>query len=300
MVDLERVHEEMEDNSMWTVFHWLQAAAYFAIVVLFGYWVYDYLWPEYLERWWLTWRQAPDLQGSGRTIDRERAAPKGEKADPAQVESCEPLTIDMAKAGQVISDVPEISPAVSGKWKADRTVVATAFAKVFTPQGSADTTFLFLSGDILLIKTPRKWRILTELPTSRAELTLLGQERKFLLADDAAGKTTDIDEWVDNFRGCRWLISGVYGKNRDGKQSTIELTSLVADVSQFQDDLPSAVLRRAGDTVAYYDMRLDWDSGSADFTGQCAWVMWMGEDAEAVVYAGRDLTEAEVRQMGLV
>jgi hypothetical protein len=283
---------------MWTIFHVLQVIVYLFVVVAGVFWIVTDLWPNYIGPWLgyvqKAVKQAPDLQANGRVIHREEPEPT-----PNEVIR-EAIPVDEARAGQVISDVPNYAPG-SKSWKANRTVVTTALANIYTPQGVANTLFVWLSGDMLIMKTPKKWFLLTELPITSAEAIALLRERKELLDDVKAGDETP-DQVIREFRGCQWEINGAYGLNEGGRnpgQSTIECTSVLSELGEFEDDVPTLVTT-VGRPVSYYDMRADWVSGDQSFAGRRMVAMWAEEGSDCVVYVGKEMSPAEVKQMGVV
>lgn len=283
---------------MWTLFHVLQVIVYLIVIGAGVFWMLTDLWPNYIGPWFgyakKAFDQTPYLEANGRVIHRE-------EPDPSPSDDIvEAITVDEARAGQVISDVPNYAPG-SKSWKANRTVVTTALANIYTPQGVAITQFIWLSGDMLIMKTPKKWFLLTELPITSSEANLLLKERKELLDDVKAGDDTP-DQAIREFRGCQWEINGAYGLNEGGRnpgQSTIECTSVLSELGEFADDVPT-LLTTVGRPVSYYDMRADFVSGDKSFTGRRMVAMWAEEGSDCVVYVGKEMSPAEVKQMGVV
>lgn len=285
---------------MWELFHILQVFAYLFVVLAGISWIVTDLWPNYIGPWSGRVQrvavQTPMLNASGQVIHTEEPDPEP-RADGGIPE---PISVNEARAGQVISNVPNYAPG-SKSWKANRTVVATALANIYTPQGVANTLFIWLSGDMLIMKTPKKWFLLTELPVTNVEANLLLKERKELLDDVKAGDNNP-DTAIREFRGCQWEINGAYGLNEGGRnpgQSTIECTSVLSELGEFADDVPT-LLTTIGRPVSYYDMRADFVSGDESFIGRRLVSIWAEEGSDCVVYVGKEMSPAEVKQMGVV
>lgn len=268
---------------------------YIAGIVVAALYVLITFWPGKLKPYIKMVQQSKQLRASGAVIHIEEDEPE------PSADACAPIPVDEVKAGQILTSVPTYNASKEGSWQADRTVVCTAMAKVFTPQGAQDTLFIWLSGDMLLMKTPTKWRLLTELPISGSEAQTVLDERESLLKGVKAGASV-LDQSIDSFRGCAWKINGSYGRNDGGKfpgQSTIERTSVISDTGQFADDLPS-LAKGQRQAFSYFDMRADFVSGDPTFTDRCMVAFWLENGADCVVYVGKYLDEADVRQMGVM
>jgi hypothetical protein len=298
----------------WTTFHSLQVISYLFIVGVGSFWLVTDFWPTYIQPRLKGARQGGKLRATGQTIHTTEAEPvfnRFSTGPTSSAETDEPhpgvsqgvletITVDKAKAGQTISSVPNYNPSKSGAWNQDRTVVGTAFAHIYTPQGMQDCNFIWLSGDLLIMKTPRKWFLLSELPLSSNECQLLLDEREALLNDVKAGDSTP-DIHIDKFRGCGWRINGAYGRNEGANagQSTIEYTSVLTNPGEFADDIPNLALQR-GRPVSYYDLRADFETGDPAYAGNRFVAIWAEEGSDCVGYVGKEMTQEEVHMMGVV
>ena len=277
----------------WSLFQAIQVIAYLVAIGIAVYWIVTDLWPNVIRPVSKKAEQTGKLRATGRVIHTEETSPvRFGAGDPLN-----PTSADEARAGQVISDVPNYNPTASKSWQQDRTVVATAMAQIYTPQGISDTVFIWTSGDMLLMKTPKKWRLLTELRLTSHEAQRLLDERLELLNSVKHNEPPNVA--INDFRGCNWNINGAYGRNEGGSnpgQSTIECTSMLTDLGEFKDDVPSLTMKR-NRPVNYFDLRADWISGDPGFKDRTFVAIWAEEGSDCVLYVGRDLTQAEIDQM---